>query len=98
MKTVYVSYGNSDDKLTQKEWSDLCIKVHMAVNSWGSEVHGVWTSHADASYQNACICFDIREGVWAQELKSRLMQLATDYRQDSIVWAEATTTFLRGAG
>jgi hypothetical protein len=39
---VYVSIGNSDDKLTQREWSMFCLAVDEALSL--TPKHGVWFS------------------------------------------------------
>ena len=99
MKTIYVSIGNSDDKLTQREWAEFCIKVEREVYRWGGRVYGAWQSAPVSEYQNACWCFDVLNE-WAEEQhKKALKNLAREYHQDSIAWAEVTTTqFLEPAG
>jgi hypothetical protein len=92
---VYVSIGNSDDKLTQREWSMFCLAVDEALSL--TPKHGVWFSAQDSAYQNACWCFDVdNDGKYAAMLKSRLAKIAAEFRQDSITWAVADTQFLSG--
>lgn len=91
MKTVYVSIGNSDDKLTQDEWAAFLIEVERAVRRWGGWIHGVWYSAPVSSWQNACFCFEIHNE-WAEERQvQELRGIARKYRQDSIAWAEVGT-------
>ncbi|MFC6021499.1 hypothetical protein ACFP2T_35690 [Plantactinospora solaniradicis] len=93
--TVYVSVGNSDDKLSQLRWSALVDDVSKVVYDHASKTHGLWYSQPASRFQNACWCFDItpEKKPPAQRL---LGLLAVQYSQDSIAWAEAPETeFLR---
>jgi hypothetical protein len=89
MKNLYISIGNSDDKLTQKEWSSFAIDTAGAVRKWGSQLHGEWLSLPHAQFQNACWCLEILEDDM-DGLRGELARLATQYQQDAIAWAEAT--------
>lgn len=91
--TVYVAIGNSDDKLTQQRWNELCTRVHRAVFGYAEQVHGDWQSIGSAPWQNACICFEIPAPA-AGSLKRELAILAAEFGQDSIAWAEAVTEFI----
>lgn len=91
MKTVYVSIGNSDDKLSQKEWSEFYAEVTMAVATHNSIVHGQWVSVAFSQWQNACWCFDIlNEKI--PLIKEKLATLAFKYQQESIAWVQVDET------
>lgn len=97
MITAYVSIGNSDDKLTQVQWATYCSEVRSlmgrAVNIYGGQQHGEWASLPYSSFQNACWCIEVEPDV-AETVKATLRRIAGTWRQDSIAWAEATTTFL----
>ena len=92
MTTVYVSIGNSDDKLPQKRWAEFVRKVDSAARHYGPDVHGFWLSAADSPYQNACWCVEANDHVqWslAERLTSwraELVALAREFGQDSIKW------------
>jgi len=94
---VYVSIGNSDDKLTQKEWAEFSQAVDTALGEDSGLVegrHGAWTSHPTAEWQNACWCVVVSDKRVA-ELQAWLCDIAEEYRQDSIAWAEVRrTTYL----
>ena len=93
-KTVYVSIGNSDDKLTQRLWSEFAGKVASAVHRHAEIVHGEWVSLPLAAWQNASWCFEIFGG---DGLRGRLSYLASEYGQDSIAWVEVPRTeFITG--
>ena len=93
MTTIYVSIGNSDDKLTQKEWNHYCSDVWEALNAYLVKFHGEWFSLPNSIYQNACWCFEIvhnNEG----DIREDLRILAGRYQQDSIAWAVADTMLI----
>jgi hypothetical protein len=94
--TVYVSIGNSDDKLSQREWSAFAMETHAEVLHCSAQVHGVWASSPTDQYQNACYCFEILENR-TPALKRALGKIATQHKQDSIAWAVAETEFIEGA-
>ena len=93
MPTFYTSIGNSDDKLSQREWSAFTVQLVAAIRRRGS-VHGIWYSSPNSEYQNACVCFEVDEGPAVEEITVALAQLAETYRQDSIALATAETRFV----
>ncbi|MGH6657597.1 MAG: hypothetical protein ACRDVE_20620 [Actinocrinis sp.] len=94
-RTVYVSIGNSDNKLTQAQWAEFCRRTLDFLQGEALAVHGVWYSATDAPYQNAAICFEINAEQQATPIKEVLQRLALAYHQDSIAWATAQTEFLQ---
>lgn len=97
MITVYISIGNSDDKLSQADWSLFAANVRHLLKSHSVAMHGEWYSLPDAQFQNACWCIEVRDRDQAELLKMGLGQWAQSYRQDSIAWAEAPRTeFISG--
>lgn len=97
--TVYISIGNSDDKLSQSRWAEFYREVDDTISFFtgyreGSGIHGRWLSSPEDHYQNACWCAEIRnpEGV-----KRQLAKIAAAYGQDSIAWTVAPVTeFIKG--
>ncbi|MEU4332342.1 hypothetical protein [Nonomuraea dietziae] len=94
MATIYVSIGNSDNKLTQYEWNQFSTQVVEHVRNKATRVHGEWYSPSNAPYQNACICFETENFYDLAWLRSELTAIRHEYRQDSIAWAEASTEFI----
>lgn len=88
MTVFYATIGNSDDKLSQREWSEYSTAFMAAVVELAGRVHGQWWSAPDAPWQNACACFEA-EPPALTALMERLTRLRATYRQDSIAWAEA---------
>jgi hypothetical protein len=89
--TVYVSLGNSDDKLSQARWSEFREQVTAAVRDHAPRVHGNWVSPSADPWQNACIAFEL-DPAEAPFLKSELRDLAASFGQDSIAWAVVPVT------
>lgn len=94
MAEVYISIGNSDDKLTQKQWSEFWGDVALILRpSDDIRIHGVWMSPPAGPFQNACWC--IEHNLLKNELealKDSLRKIAQTYNQDSIAWAEVRRT------
>ena len=90
---VYISIGNSDDKLTQREWSRFVIAVAAEVVSIG-KLHGTWFSVPQSPWQNACWCVEFLSQKDADEAKIIAKQIRSEYQQDSIAWAVADTEFV----
>lgn len=87
---VYISVGNSDDKLTQHEWSIMVKRTDDAVRDAASAVHGFWLSSGDSRWQNACWCIELNpehEALNAR-LRRTLAWIAHTHHQDTISWAE----------
>lgn len=104
MITVYISIGNSDDKLGQERWARFVADVDAHTTSLEDDreavIHGRWLSAPDSPYQNACWCLQIHEdphtGSRAGWLREVLASLAYTYEQDSIAWSEVKSTELLG--
>lgn len=93
---VYVAIGNSDNKLTQLEWSHFCEHVdsYIRKNTKWVKVHGEWYSATNSQYQNACWSMAIYDKDTAEWLKQKLRETAHRYKQESILWAVADNNFL----
>ena len=95
---VYVSIGNSDDKLKQVDWAAFHATVNRCIlTARGYRgMHGRWVSEPTSPWQNACWCFEIRDSDM-EFLKKDLRSLAQEFDQDSIAWAQAPVTEFLGA-
>lgn len=94
--TVLVSIGNSDDRLTQREWAAYHEDVDRLVRRNADIVHGAWVSLPTAPWQNAAWAFDLANGLAATSLRVSLRLVAEEYRQESIAWMQGYTEFLPG--
>jgi hypothetical protein len=88
---VYVSVGNSDDKMTQADWAVFQSRILSEVKALASEIHGVWYSAPMTPYQNMCICAEVASDR-AAELKGFLTEAREYFGQDAVAWAEAPVT------
>lgn len=93
MKTVTLQIGNSDDKLTQKEWSEFVIKVGALVRCYTTEVHFFACSEGARPWQNACWIFGLHNrDIFV--LTERLRSIRAEFKQDSVAWTEGETEFV----
>lgn len=91
---VVVTIGNSDNKLTQGEWSRLVYEVGSSIMFYQKQRHGEFFSPPASKYQNACWLFEVKKPV--DEFQEELMRIAQYFKQDSIFWMQSETPlFLR---
>lgn len=96
MSTVYVSVGNSDDKLSQQDWAQFVRTVFRFVANEAHHVHGEWFSVPDSRYQNACICVEFDPDAHLDAVREGLALIAEQYEKDAIAWAVAVSTQMVG--
>ena len=92
-KIIYLSIGNSDDKLTQIEWSSFVVEIITRVVSIG-HTHGAWYSLPHTAYQNACWCLEFDNVADLAEAREVATEIRKKWRQDSVAWATASTEFI----
>lgn len=93
MVTIYISIGNSDDKLTQVQWSKFWVQMAVEVVSIG-KTHGAWFSNPVGGFQNACWCVEFASAEEAEGAKAIAAEVGREYQQDSVAWAVAETEFV----
>ncbi|WP_055477593.1 hypothetical protein [Sphaerimonospora mesophila] len=91
MLTVYVSIGNSDDKLAQREWAAFVNEIDTTVRTHAAEMYGHWFSAPAVPWQNCCWCIGIHQHE-VDSLRAALTEIRTAYRQDSVAWAPVSET------
>jgi hypothetical protein len=91
--TVCVQIGNSDDKLTQKEWSEFCLECLALIQKCKThKIHFYGFSPGGSPWQNACWVFVTgRDDVYP--FKQELAKIREKYRQDSVAVLVGTTEF-----
>lgn len=94
MTQVYVSIGNSDNKLTQQEWSEFCDDLIDVLGDYEERVYGQWYSLPNAPWQNMVASIEIADDLLDQ-LRAALRPLAEEYHQDSIALQAGTAEFVR---
>lgn len=95
---ITVQIGNSDDKLTQKEWGYFVQETDELVRTCAETIYFSGHSMPDAPWQNAAWCFDLpvgEEDGLQIRLQERLRGLTIIYRQDSIAWTSGESLMLR---
>lgn len=100
MDTAVIQIGNSDDKLTQADWSDFVSDVQDFIIGSGYPIHFHGLSISSAPWQNACWVLDTRNVfdkiVAIDILRHELSRLANMYKQDSIALTLGDTEFVKG--
>jgi hypothetical protein len=92
--TLIVQIGNSDDKLSQKDWSRFGSEVDALIQDFAAEVYFSGHSHGLAAWQNYCWVFTAhQEG--SLRILEELRGLAASYGQDSIAVTIGHTEFIR---
>ena len=94
MKTVTIQIGNSDDKLTQKEWWRFvnAIKQSLDLNMW-RDIHFSGGAENWAPWQNFCIVVVIDESE-VDNLCEVVSYVGKEYKQDSVAVTVGETRFV----
>lgn len=99
LQTVLISVGNSDDKMTQREYSAMCAEVISIARAFALRYLGDWYSAPAAPYQNMCVAFDMSTAPHAIDgLYVVLKPVRVKYHQDAIAVLAGTTTFVGSWG
>lgn len=93
MKTVTIQIGNSDDKLTQRKWSNYCRDVEANLIRWSARIHFNGCSLGSQPWQNACWVFEIADK-HVEGIRVGMAEIRADYGQESIAWTEGETAFI----
>lgn len=93
MTQIYVSIGNSDNKLDQQEWALFCDDLVSILADYSERTYGQWYSLPNARWQNMVASIEIPDRL-LDELRRVLGQLAAEYRQDSIALQPGTAEFI----
>lgn len=91
--TIAIQIGNSDDKLTQKEWAEYVEQCRMLIRRFSSVIYFFGASSNWEEWQNAAWIFSC-EMHYALILKENLTSICQHYKQDSIAWSECKTEFI----
>ena len=83
MKTIVVSIGNSDNKLTQQKWADFIVDVDYEFGLWVNQYYFNGGSNGCAPYQNWTLSGEIDERL-VEPLLSALTEIKLNYNQESI--------------
>lgn len=92
-KDIFLTIGNTDNKLSQKDWQQFQKDFKQTAESLAEKVWGVWYSDPKTPYQNMCIGILLSESN-VKVLEDHLRELAIRYKQNSIAWSDAKTRFI----
>jgi hypothetical protein len=93
MTDVSIQIGNSDNKLSQLEWSEYVREIRDLVEEFSMEVHFMGGSDSSSPYQNYCFVFTISDND-KDNMISDLIAVKNDYIQDSIAMIVGSTEFI----
>ncbi|MBT9173885.1 MAG: hypothetical protein DDT21_02291 [Syntrophomonadaceae bacterium] len=94
---ITVQIGNSDDKLTQREWAEFSDMVNNAIHESAKEVHFSGAAYPLSRWQNAAWCFIVTPEK-TETLQKALRESAAYFDQESIAWTTGETIFLAAFG
>ena len=94
MKTVTLQIGNSDDKLSQQEWSGYVRSVAEALDDWRVQIHFAGSSPADTPWQNYAWVFIPKDPGEISDIRYSIKVVREAYRQESVAWTEGETQFV----
>lgn len=87
---ISIQIGNTDNALTQQEWSEFCRRLRAICEEHGT-VHFSGGSPTDAPWQNYCVCLNIGTPT---TLASLVTDLRVEFRQDSVAWLQGDVDFI----
>ena len=93
MKDIIIAIGNSDNKLTQIEWSNYVKDVNHSIDRFCDERHFFGGSSNWERWQNVAWIVTCDEGMLPY-LKERLTKVRQTYRQDSVAMTVGDTEFI----
>ncbi len=93
MKTITIQIGNTDNKLSQQQWSEFHHNADIVIRNYATEVHFFGGSENWKPWQNLCWVVTAAED-WIGPFKIAMATLARHYGQDSIAYTEGETLFL----
>lgn len=93
MKTVTLQIGNSDNKLTQQEWSSFVSEIQQQIDKYAETVFFFGGSPNWSPWQNVSWVF-IVDPTYAVEIIFEIKGIRERYRQDSAAWTEGSTLFI----
>jgi len=92
-KSVTVLIGNSDDKLTQKQWHDFVNEVDLLISSWSQTVWFFGASPGFTIWQNAAWVFEMMsEDIVGFSIELTLVR--ERFYQDSVALIEGLTQLI----
>lgn len=92
--TIVVQIGNTDDKLSQKEWSEFIDRMEFAIRRSSETVHFCGGPDTGMPWQNYCWIFTLWSSFSIRRLEEDLTEIRKRYKQDSIAVIVGKTEFI----
>jgi len=92
--TYILQIGNSDNKLTQKEWSEYVNKIIIVVKRHSDEIHFSGGSSNWEPWQNYCMIFTLISEDKLSLFIKILTDIKNEFNQDSVALTIGNTQFL----
>lgn len=93
MSTVCIQIGNSDNKLTQEDWSQFIADVNEVISLYG-DIHFAGGSSPEKPWQNYCWVFNSDNPDTLELIRQRVEVIKHVFKQESVAWLEGTTIFV----
>lgn len=93
-KGYTIQIGNSDDKLSQKQWAEYVSQVGTVIKAYAREIHFFGCSGAEQPWQNAAWFFEVKSLEGRDMLMDLLSEIRESFHQNSIAWTEGKTVFI----
>lgn len=93
--TVFVSIGNVQDRLVQRDWAEFHREVVLEMELAGAKFQGEWFSGPVALWQTAAWCIDIQPGI-ADRLKGQLGAVGAKFGTGMVAWSEVASAVILG--
>jgi hypothetical protein len=92
--TLTIQVSNSDNKLTQEEWSKMIDQMGGFLKHIDADIHFAGGSSPEKAWQNYCYVVNVVEGV-VNTVFNYVSYSAYRYKQDSIAVTGGQTEFVR---
>jgi hypothetical protein len=87
--------GNSDNKLTQQEWSKIIKEIENLLTIYHAQRYFTGGSDCKEAWQNYCWCFDLEGSEFLiKAFKEQLRRCRERYLQDSVAILQGTSEFI----
>lgn len=93
MTTLTIQIGNTDNKLTQQQWSDFVLETNQTIAQYAQAVHFFGGSPNWYAWQNVCWVIEIGRTL-LPVLKRDLVTLKDRFNQESLAWTLGETVFI----
>jgi hypothetical protein len=91
--TITIQIGNSDDKLSQRNWAEFVDKINKVIEATASEVYFFGAPHNYAQWQNAAWIFSCDEEI-VDVAKNKFIEIRKSFLQDSIAFTICDMEFI----